>query len=69
MSCTVPIHIDDLTSKVHVTTGELPFTEEQLTRLVELVAARLASAEKRAEAHAEATRLRRSAAPPSPIEG
>ena len=61
------MYIDSVTSKVHVNTGELPFTEEQLTRLVELVAARLATAKKQATSNAEATQLRRSAAPPSPI--
>lgn len=61
------MYIDNLTSKVHVNTGELPFTEEQLTRLVELVAARLATAKKQAKSNAEATQLRRSATPPSPI--
>jgi hypothetical protein len=63
----VPIYIDNLTSKVHVNTGELPFTEEQLTRLVELVAARLATAKQQAKSNAEATQLRRSATPPGPI--
>jgi len=61
------MYIDSLTSKVHVNTGELPFTDEQLTRLVELVAARLATAKKQANSNAETTQLRRSAAPPSPI--
>lgn len=61
------MYIDNLTSKVHVNTGELPFTEEQLTRLVELIAARLATAKKQAKSNAEATQLRRSATPPSPI--
>jgi len=63
----VPIHIDNLTSRVHVSTGELPFTDDQLTRLAELVAARLATGAKQAAAAAEATELRRSAAPPSPV--
>jgi len=63
----VPIHIDNLTSRVHVSTGELPLTDQQLTRLAELVAARLAAQAKRDAAAAEATELRRSAAPPSPV--
>lgn len=63
----MPIHIDNLTSRVHVSTGELPFTDEQLTRLVELVAARLATQAKQDAAASEATELRRSAAPPSPV--
>jgi hypothetical protein len=61
------MYIDNLTSRVHVNTGELPFTDEQLTRLVELVAARLATARRQAESSAEATELRRTATPPSPI--
>ena len=61
------MYIDSLTSKVHVNTGELPFTDKQLTRLVELVAARLATAKKQATSNAEDTQLRRSATPPSPI--
>ena len=61
------MYIDNLTSKVHVNAGELPFTDEQLTRLVELVAARLATAKKQTKSNAEATALRRSATPPSPI--
>jgi hypothetical protein len=63
----VPIHIDNLTSRVHVATGELPLTDEQLTKLAELVAARLATQAKQTAAAAEATELRRSAAPPSPV--
>jgi hypothetical protein len=63
----VPIHIDNFSSRVHVSAGELPLTDEQLTRLVELVAARLATRAKQDAAAAEATELRRSAAPPSPV--
>jgi hypothetical protein len=61
------MYIDNLSSRVHVNTGELPFTDEQLTRLVELVAARLATAKQQARSNAEATQWRRSATPPSPI--
>jgi hypothetical protein len=63
----MPMHIDNLTSRVHVSTGDLPFTEEQLARLVELVRARLARDERDGQANTEATALRREAAPPSPI--
>jgi hypothetical protein len=63
----VPIHIDNLSSRVHVSTGELPLTDEQLTRLVELVAARLATQAKQDAAATDATELRRSSAPPSPV--
>ena len=58
----MPMHIENVTSKVHVSTGDLPFTEEQLDRLVHLVSARLATERRNAELTREATELRREAA-------
>lgn len=63
----MPLHIDNLTSRVHVSTGDLPFTDEQLDRLVALVRARLAN-ERRDAAHIEeATTLHHSAMPAHPV--
>lgn len=64
----MPMHIDNLTSRVHVSTGELPFTDEQLNRLVDLVCARLAAQKRESAQSAEATRLYRTVAPPNPVE-
>ncbi|GAA4547914.1 hypothetical protein [Amycolatopsis samaneae] len=63
----MPIQIDNLSSRVHVATGDLPFTDEQLDRLAELVRARLARQERDARESDEATRLRRSVAPADPV--
>jgi hypothetical protein len=38
----MPIHVEELLSEVTVFDGELPFTETQVTKLVALVAKRLA---------------------------
>jgi hypothetical protein len=58
----MPMHIEKVTSKVHVSTGDLPFSEEQLERLVHLVCARIATEKRNAELTKEATELRREAA-------
>jgi hypothetical protein len=63
----MPIHIDNLTSRVHVSTGDLPFTPEQLDRLVEHVRTRLAEQHHLGALNRQATELRRDAAPASPI--
>ncbi|MEU5262207.1 hypothetical protein [Amycolatopsis sp. NPDC021455] len=63
----MPMYIDNLSSRVHVATGDLPFTDAQLDRLADLVRARLARHERDAEADAEATRLYRSVAPADPV--
>jgi hypothetical protein len=63
----MPMHIDNLSSRVHVATGDLPFTDEQLDRLAELVRARLAHGERDARESDDATRLYRSAAPADPV--
>lgn len=62
------MHIDNLTSRVHVATGDLPFTDAQLDRLAELVRARLAQKERDAKEDENATRLYRSVAPADPVQ-
>lgn len=57
------MHIENVTSKVHVSTGDLPFTDEQLDRLVHLVCARIATERRNAELRREATELTREAVP------
>lgn len=59
----MPMHIENLTSRVHVSTGDLPFTEEHLDHLVRLVCARLAVEKRNAELTRDATELRRDVAP------
>lgn len=42
----MPIHIDELVSDVTVFDGELPFSDDQINKLVALVAQRLAARER-----------------------
>jgi hypothetical protein len=63
----MPVHIENLTSRVEFSGGGSPLSEEQLTRLVELVAARLAAAERAARATEAETAVYRSAVPPSGV--
>jgi hypothetical protein len=61
------MHIGNLSSRVHVSTGDLPFTDEQLDKLTELVRVRIARHERGSRESEDATRLRRTASPADPV--
>ena len=63
----MPVHVEEMTSEVAVFEGELPLTPEQVDALVSLVLKRLAEKEREARQVREATALRRTVTPPSPI--
>jgi hypothetical protein len=64
----MPVHVEEMTSEVIVFEGDLPLTDAQVDKLVQLVLKRLAEKEREAKNVREATALRRHVAPPSPIE-
>jgi hypothetical protein len=59
----VPIHIEEMTSEVAAVGGDLPLSEAQIERLVDLVCRRLEDRERLGRRRREATTLRRSATP------
>ena len=63
----MPIHVGEMLSEVAVLDGDLPFTEDQLAKLVALVARRLAEQQ---QASGRDRRLpRRSIVPPLEARG
>ncbi|MCP2257179.1 hypothetical protein LX15_000864 [Streptoalloteichus tenebrarius] len=62
----MPLHIENLTSRVHLDAGTR-WTKAQLDELVDLVSARLARDQREAARLAEETALRRDAMPSDPI--
>jgi hypothetical protein len=63
----MPIHIEELRSDIAVLEGEVPFTPDQLDKLVDLVAARVAD---RQRADRDDRRIpRRSVIPPLETRG
>jgi hypothetical protein len=64
----MPVHIGEVSSEVEVARGEVPLSDTQLDALVKLVMKRLEQAKREAEHSREATRLRPTAAPRSPVE-
>lgn len=64
----MPVHIGEVTSEVAVSRGEIPLSDAQLDALVKIVMNRLEQARRDAARSREATRLRPSSAPRSPVE-
>ena len=65
----MPVHVEEMTSEVTVFEGDLPLSEAQMEKLVQLVLLRLEEKQREARQIHEATALRRGAAPPMEIEG
>jgi hypothetical protein len=63
----LPVHIGELTSDVTVLEGELPLSQQQIDKLVQLVLQRLEEKQREARLSREATMLRRQALPPLQI--
>ncbi|MBV9960433.1 MAG: hypothetical protein JO360_18545 [Acidobacteria bacterium] len=59
----MPIHVEEMTSEITVMDGELPFSEAQLEKLVNLVLRRLEGKQREAQKRQDATQLRSGSAP------
>jgi hypothetical protein len=59
----MPVHVEEMTSEVAVMDGDLPLSEKQVEKLVQIVLRRLEEKTREAEMSREATALRRSARP------
>jgi hypothetical protein len=62
------VHIGEVSSEVAVSRGEVPLSDAQIDALVRIVIRRLEQEKRAADYAREATRLRPSAAPRSPVE-
>ena len=63
----MPIHIEEMKTEVTALDGELPLTERQIERLVNIVIKRLDGVEREARKSQAATALKRGAAPPARV--
>ncbi len=63
----MPIHVQRMNTEVTVIDGDLPLTERQVEKLVQLVLKRLESARRDEQKSGEATTLKRSNAPPARV--
>lgn len=61
----MPVQIGEMDSEVTVTDSDMPFSERQMERLVEMVCRRLE--QKKRERETDSTTLNRSAAPPARV--
>jgi hypothetical protein len=60
----MPVHIEEMVSDVTVVAGELPLTEAQIEKLVQIVVKRLADKHLDASRVKDATKLRRQSSSP-----
>jgi hypothetical protein len=60
----MPVHVEEMTSEVTVVAGELPLTEAQVEKLVQIVFRRLAEKHLDADRVKAATKLRRQSTSP-----
>jgi hypothetical protein len=65
----MPFNIEQITNQVSVVDSEMPFSEAQLERLVELVVKRLQERRRDNRWRREATTLRHEAMPETPDDG
>ena len=63
----MPVHIEEMSEEVAVVDGELPLTQAQIEKLVQIVLGRLEGRQREARKSKEATTLRRGAAPPARV--
>lgn len=59
----MPIHVEEMTNEVTVVDGEMPLSEAQLEKLVNLVLRRLEGKQRAEQKRQEATKLRSGSAP------
>jgi hypothetical protein len=63
----MPVHVGRLDSEVTVIDGELPLTEAQVEKLVQIVLKHLGASQRESQRAREATTLKRSAAQPARV--
>lgn len=63
----MPIHVEEMSTEVTAMDGELPLTERQIERLVQIILKRLDSKQREAQKTREAVSLKRGAAPPARV--
>lgn len=59
----MPVHVEEMTNEVTVMDGELPLTDRQVDRLVNIVLKRLEGKKREAEKRQDATQLRKGSSP------
>lgn len=59
----MPIHIEEITSDVSATAGDLPLSQSQIDQLVALVMKRIEAKQRESKSQEAGTRVRPSAAP------
>ncbi len=66
----MPVRVEQMTSEVAATagTGDLPLTEAQIEKLVQIILRRLSEQERNDRHSRDSTALRRRVAPGAPIE-
>ena len=62
----MPVHINEMTSEVGILDGELPLTEQQMERIIQIVFERLEQRERESRRASEETGFRSSMAPSVP---
>jgi hypothetical protein len=65
----MPVHVEEMSTEVTALDGELPLTESQIERLVQIILKRLDEKQRAARQSQEAVSLKRGAAPPARIGG
>lgn len=63
------VHIDNLETNVTVADGEMPLSQAQIKKLVQIVLQELEVRQREQSRNREATGLRAQSAPPAPGEG
>lgn len=64
----MPIHIGELQSEVEAVEGDLPLSAAQIERLVQIILRRIEQEQRARSSARDATVIRRTSAPPLPIE-
>lgn len=65
----MPVHVGEMTSELGILDGDLPLSEGQIEKLVDIVVDRLDRRQRESQSISEATELRSRATPPTrPVE-
>ncbi len=59
----MPVHVEDMTSRVGIVDGELPLSEIQVEKLVQIILRRVEQQQRESDGAREATTVRPQAAP------
>lgn len=63
----MPVHVEEMSTEVTAMDGEIPLTEGQIERLVQIILKRLDDKLREARKAQDAVSLKRSAAPPTRV--